>query len=77
MIHYDLHEEIDVKHSQDFFDVLAPAWEKSAENRYYIEQGLRLGAHVFNGLYEGLYRARKRRLMRRLRGPHSRAAGIA
>ena len=42
-------------HSDDFFAVLAPCWEKGGEHRYYIEQGLWLGATVFNGLYEGLY----------------------
>ena len=72
MIHYNLHEELDIKHSQDFFDVIAPKWE-DPEERYYIEQGLRLGAHTFNGLYEGLYAARKRRDNRATRGLHSRA----
>ena len=62
MIHYTLHEKIDVKHSDDFFDVLRPAWKESAENRYQIEQGLRLGASVFDGMYRGLYEHRTRRL---------------
>jgi len=75
MIHYNLHEDLDIKHSQDFFDVLLPAWEKSDENKYYIEQGLRLGARVFDGLYRGLYEARHRRALRTVRGPHSRAEG--
>lgn len=75
MIHYNLHEELDVRHSQDFFDILEPSWKKSAEDRYYIEQGLRLGATLFNDLYEGLYRSRQRRLLRQITGPHSRAAG--
>jgi pyrroloquinoline-quinone synthase len=72
MIHYDLHEKLDVKHAQDFFDVVREAWEQSRENRYAIEQGLRLGATCFNGLYEGLYRARARRLARDTRGAHCR-----
>jgi len=62
MIHYTLHEKIDVKHSADFFEVLRPAWKESAENRYLIEQGLRLGASVFDGMYRGLYEHRARRL---------------
>lgn len=63
MIHYDLHEKLDVKHSDDFFAVLRSSWETgTAHERYAIEQGLRLGATVFHGLYEGLYRARARRL---------------
>lgn len=73
MVHYELHEVLDVKHSDDFFALLEPAWERSAEDRYFIEQGLRLGATAFNGMYEGLYRARARRLQREFRGPHSRA----
>jgi pyrroloquinoline-quinone synthase len=72
MIHYALHEDLDIKHSQDFFDVLKPAWDINSENRYLIEQGLRLGATVFYGLYEGLFRGRKRRVKRDLRGPHVR-----
>lgn len=75
MIHYNLHEQLDIKHSDDFFAVLEPAWHQSAEHRYYIEQGLWLGATVFAGLYEGLYRARGRRTLREVRGPHTRAAG--
>lgn len=61
LIHYDLHEELDVRHSQDFFDVLRPSWDNSTEDRYYIEQGLRLGAYSFDQLYRGLYRSRQRR----------------
>ena len=71
--HYPGHHECDTKHSQDFFDVLQPAWDRSNSDRYYIEQGLRLGAYVFNNLYEGLYRARKRRTFRLSCGPHMRA----
>lgn len=74
LIHYNLHEKLDVKHADDFFDVLRPAWEANVENRYYIEQGLRLGAFVFNSLYEALYNARKRRTYRDMRGPHTRAS---
>ena len=75
LVHYKLHKELDVKHSQDFFDVLQPSWDAHAENHYFIEQGLRLGATVFNSLYEGLYAQRKRRLFRNVIGPHTRAYG--
>ena len=75
MIHYSLHEELDVKHSQDFFDILEKSWEHSLEDRYAIEQGLRLGAYAFNNLYTGLYQARSRRSSRAVRGMHSRAEG--
>lgn len=61
MIHYNLHEKLDIKHSQDFFDVLSSAWEHSEEDRYLIEQGLRLGAYCFNNLYTSLYEARQKR----------------
>jgi pyrroloquinoline quinone (PQQ) biosynthesis protein C len=73
LIHYNLHAELDIKHAGDFFNVLRPAWDASPESRYYIEQGLRLGAHAFYCLYEGLYRARTRRWMRDLIVPHARS----
>ena len=74
LIHYNLHEDLDIKHADDFFDVLRPAWDADVENRYYIEQGLRLGAYIFNSLYVGLYTARNRRIYRDVRGPHTRAS---
>jgi pyrroloquinoline-quinone synthase len=61
LIHYNVHEKLDVKHAQDFFDVLTPAWNESKENQYLIEQGLRLGAYSFNQLYRGLYDSRGNR----------------
>lgn len=64
MIHYNLHERLDTKHAQDFFDVLEPVWHRSADARYNIEQGLRMGALLFDQLYARLYRSRARRLMK-------------
>lgn len=61
MIHYKLHQELDIKHSEDFFSILRQSYDRTAENRYHIEQGLRLGATLFNDLYAGLWRSRKRR----------------
>ena len=61
MIHYALHQELDIKHSEDFFAILDAPFKKSAENRYLIEQGLRLGATLFNNLYFGLWTRRKTR----------------
>ena len=61
MIHYKLHQELDIKHSEDFFKILDAPFQKSAENRYLIEQGLRLGATLFNNLYAGLWNHRKTR----------------
>ena len=72
MVHYNLHKEIDVRHSEDFFAVLAEPFERSAESRYFIEQGLRLGAFGFHRLYEDLYRARTRRVVRDVFIPHLR-----
>ncbi len=72
MIHYNLHQKLDIKHSADFFNVLQPSWDKSPENQYYIEQGLRMGAEVFNYLYYSLYRHRTDRLSRTVSGAHSR-----
>ena len=43
--------------------------------RYYIEQGLELGAYSFLQMYRGLYDARSRRVFREINGPHSRADG--
>ncbi len=64
MIHYNVHEKVDIRHSQDFFNILEPIWQKrDPAEQYSIEQGLRLGATVFNDLYLGLYRSRTRRLV--------------
>jgi pyrroloquinoline-quinone synthase len=73
MIHYNLHEKLDIKHSTDFFNILKPSWDDSEENKYYIEQGLRMGAEVFNYLYYSLYNHRTNRHNRTITGVHSRA----
>jgi pyrroloquinoline-quinone synthase len=61
MIHYALHEELDIQHAADFFDIIAPLWGRSEEDQAAITEGLWLGAAVFYQLYEGLYRGRRRR----------------
>lgn len=71
MVHYNVHETLDVKHSDDFFHVLTEGTDGSAQARYCVEQGVRLGAYVFNGLYEGLYRARGRRLFCDVKRPQA------
>ncbi len=53
LVHYKLHAEIDERHAEEFFAVAAPAWENPAR-RYYVEQGLSLGAYVFHRLYRDL-----------------------
>lgn len=60
VVHYSVHEELDVRHSEDFFATLAPAWEDPG-TRYLVTQGLQLGAYVFDRLYRDLYEARGRR----------------
>lgn len=64
MIHYDTHEQLDVRHAADFFDVLAASWDEGERQRYDIEQGLRMGAVAFDQLYARLYRCRGRRWLR-------------
>jgi len=73
LIHYNLHKDLDVRHSQDFFDVVKPSWEASKENQYYIDQGLSMGASLFNWLYQELYLHRKDRKFREVGGFHSRS----
>lgn len=61
VVHYAMHEVLDRRHSADFFDSLEAAWAASDASRYRIEQGLRLGAYVFDRLYRDLWAARSRR----------------
>lgn len=61
LIHYDLHEVLDVRHAADFFVVCSASWDTGPRERDLVEQGLRMGAHAFDRLYEGLHRARARR----------------
>lgn len=69
LVHYNVHEKLDVRHSEEFFAVLKPTWDKDERSRYLVEQGLRLGAYVFDSLYRGLYRSRKRRVLAPVRLP--------
>ena len=61
LIHYDLHEVLDIRHAADFFVVCSASWEAGPRERRLVEQGLRMGAYAFDQLYEGLHRARARR----------------
>lgn len=61
LIHYKLHQTLDIKHSDDFFAILKEPFKASVENKYSIEQGLYLGATLFNDLYLGLWKSRQRR----------------
>lgn len=74
LVHYNLHEKLDIKHAQDFFDVLTPFFEKGdVDDLYMIEQGIWLGAHCFNQFYENLYQERQQRYFRSSRCNHTRA----
>ncbi len=52
LVHYKLHAKIDEKHADDFFAVIEESF--CTEKRLPIEQGIRLGLHVFHRLYSDL-----------------------
>jgi pyrroloquinoline-quinone synthase len=54
LVHYKLHAEIDERHAEEFFAVIEPHWD-DPPRRHYIEQGLELGAYIFDRLYRDLY----------------------
>ena len=51
LIHYKLHAEIDKRHAEEIFAVVDPKWESL---RYFIDQGLELGAYVFDRMFRDL-----------------------
>jgi pyrroloquinoline-quinone synthase len=59
LVHYKLHAEIDQRHAEEFFAVIEPKWDAPGR-RYFIEQGLELGAYIFDRLYRDLYNAAMR-----------------
>jgi pyrroloquinoline-quinone synthase len=71
IVHYATHAELDVQHAEGFYASLHEPWERHPRWRYQIRQGLELGAYVFLRLYEDLWRARERKWMRDVLGPHS------
>jgi pyrroloquinoline-quinone synthase len=54
LVHYALHAQIDERHAEEFFAVIEPRWDDPAR-RYFIEQGLELGAYAFDRLYSDLH----------------------
>ncbi len=54
LVHYALHAEIDERHAEEFFAVIEPQWD-DPPRRYFIEQGLELGAYIFDRLYRDLH----------------------
>ncbi|MFO0823651.1 MAG: iron-containing redox enzyme family protein [Gemmataceae bacterium] len=53
LVHYKLHAEIDERHAEEFFAVVESGWSDRSR-RYFVEQGLELGAYVFDRLYRDL-----------------------
>jgi len=62
VVHYRKHQELDVRHAEDLLAVVRPEFDGGFERRYEIAVGLRMGALCFNQLFEGLHRARERRI---------------
>ncbi len=56
LVHYKLHADIDERHAEEFFSVIEARWADPAR-RYFITQGLELGAYIFDRLYRDLHRA--------------------
>ncbi|MGH8678907.1 MAG: TenA family transcriptional regulator [Burkholderiales bacterium] len=54
LAHYKLHSEIDERHADEFYAVVEPSWSDPGR-RYFIIQGLELGAYVFDRLYKDLF----------------------
>jgi pyrroloquinoline-quinone synthase len=54
LVHYKLHAEIDERHAEEFFAVIESLWDDE-HRRYFINQGLELGAYIFDRLYRDLY----------------------
>ncbi|WP_395742400.1 TenA family transcriptional regulator [Prosthecobacter sp.] len=57
LVHYNVHEEIDGRHAAEFFDCVAEAWAAGGGDRAAVQDGVRLGLHVFDRLYEDLWDA--------------------
>ena len=55
LVHYKLHAQIDKRHAADFFKVVDSAWNRDAGARAAVEDGIVLGLHLFNRLYEDFY----------------------
>jgi pyrroloquinoline-quinone synthase len=53
LVHYKLHALIDERHAEEFFAVIEPRWADRAR-RYYVMQGVELGAYIFHRLYRDL-----------------------
>jgi pyrroloquinoline-quinone synthase len=68
LVHYKRHADIDERHAEEFFAVIEPAWD-IPQRRYFIEQGLELGAYIFDRLYRDLHTGRRTPLHGEIRHP--------
>ncbi|WP_395737055.1 TenA family transcriptional regulator [Prosthecobacter sp.] len=57
LVHYNLHQEIDGRHAAEFFECVLQAWQGGGEGRAAVEDGVKLGLHVFDRLYVDLWKA--------------------
>ncbi len=55
LVHYNMHAEIDERHAAEFFQVVERDWGANPSTRAEIEDGVRLGLHVFGRLYDELF----------------------
>ncbi|AWM39276.1 PqqC-like protein [Gemmata obscuriglobus] len=69
LVHYKLHAEIDERHAEEFFAVVEPGWQNGTR-RYFVDQGLELGAYIFDRMYRDLHAATALREQRYHTGPH-------
>jgi pyrroloquinoline-quinone synthase len=53
LVHYRLHAAIDERHAEEFFAVVESVWDDPVR-RAFAEQGLAMGAYVFDRLYRDL-----------------------
>ena len=70
IVHYSLHESLDLEHARALYDVARP-WYDQPQERYAIDQGLELGAHALMGLWEALWLRRHQRQSLAQRGEHA------
>lgn len=54
LVHYKLHAAVDKRHAREFFDLIETGW-RDRRRRYYIQQGLEMGAYIFDRLYRDLW----------------------
>jgi pyrroloquinoline-quinone synthase len=74
LVHYKLHAEIDERHAEEFFAVVERGW-RDGTRRYFVDQGLELGAYIFDRMYRDLHAAGSAREPRFHGGPHDTNGG--